>query len=232
MSLMVEVCDFDPVINEYIIHQKLLNLQLIKEQIYNMHGHKISNQHSTYYITMTIVGWIDVFTRDDYRKIVIESLAFCQKEKGLVINAYVIMSNHIHLICYAWEPYRLSDILRDFKKFTSKEIISAIENNGKESRKEWMLNLFKYYAKYNKNNKEYQFWQHGNKPIELASSEWIDQKLGYIHLNPVRNGMVMKAEDYQYSSAGAYCGLKACLEIEQIHLDQADGYVYSIRFCS
>ncbi len=174
---------------------------------------------------MTIVGWIDVFTRDDYRKIIIENLAFCQKEKGLVINAYVIMSNHIHLMCYARQPYNLSDILRDFKKFTSKKIIFAIENNEKESRKEWMLNLFKYYAKYIKNNKEYQFWQHGNKPIELASPKWINQKLAYIHLNPVRNGIVNKAEDYPYSSAGTYSGIGGCLEIEQIQLDQGDGYV-------
>jgi putative transposase len=190
-----------------------------------MHGHKISNQQSTYFITMTIVGWLDVFTRDEYRKIVIESLAFCQKEKGLVINAYVIMSNHIHLICYTREPYKLSDFLRDFKKFTSKAIIFAIQNNEKESRKEWMLNLFEYFAKYNKNNKEHQLWQHGNKPIELASPKWINQKIGYIHLNPVRNGIVQKAEDYQYSSAGIYCGIEGCLEIEQIQIDQTDGYV-------
>lgn len=77
-------------------------------------------------------------------------------------------------MCYAREPYRLSDFLRDFKKFTSKSIVEAIQNNEKESRKEWMLNLFKYYAKYYKNNKEYQFWQHGNKPIELVSPKWIN----------------------------------------------------------
>ena len=88
-----------------------------------------------------------------------------------------------------------------------------------------MLNLFEYFAKYNKNNKEHQFWQHGNKPIELASPKWINQKIGYIHLNPVRNGIVQKAEDYQYSSAGIYCENEGCLEIEQIQIDQTDGYV-------
>lgn len=77
-----------------------------------------------------------------------------------------------------------------------------------------MLKLFKKYAKDNKNNLFYQFWQHGNKPMELISSKWIYQKLGYIHINPVRNGIVLKAEDYIYSSAGAYQGEKSILEIE------------------
>ena len=118
-----------------------------------MHGYKIINQNALHFVTMTVVGWIDVFTREEYRKVILDSLAYCQKEKGLVVNAYVIMSNHIHLICYAREPFLLSEVLRDFKKFTSKSIFTAIQANNNESRKEWMLHLFSYYAKYNKNNK-------------------------------------------------------------------------------
>ena len=171
-----------------------------------MHGHKIINQNATHFLTFTVVAWIDVFTRDDYRKIVIDSLIFCQKEKGLCINAYVIKSNHIHLICHVKEPFFLSDVIRDFKKFTSKAILEMILTSDKESRKEWMIRLFKYYAKYNKNNKDYQFWQQDNKPIELESPKWIIQKLNYIHLNPVRNGIVLEAEDYVYSSARTYAG--------------------------
>jgi REP element-mobilizing transposase RayT len=95
----------------------------------------------------------------------------------------------------------------------------------KESRKEWMIRLFKYYAKYNKNNKDYQFWQQDNKPIELESPKWIIQKLNYIHLNPVRNGIVLEAEDYAYSSARTYAGGSGYLEIEKIELDNIVGYV-------
>ncbi len=191
-----------------------------------MHGHKIVNQNAMHFVTFTVVGWIDVFTRDDYRKIIIDSLIFCQKERGLTINAYVIMSNHIHLICYVKDPFLLSDVIRDFKKFTSKAVIDCIQKNDKESRKEWMIRLFEYYAKYNKNNKTHQFWQQESKPIELESPKWINQKLAYIHLNPVVNGIVQEPEAYAYSSAGDYLGKTGYLEIEKIELDNIVGYLY------
>ena len=81
------------------------------------------------------------------------------------------------------------------------------------------------YAKYNKNNKDYQFWQHHNMPIELESPKWIIQKLNYIHLNPVRNGIVLEAEDYVYSSARTYTGRSGYIDIEKIELDNIAGYV-------
>ena len=190
-----------------------------------MHGHKIINQNSLHYVTLTVVGWIDVFTRDQYRKILIDSIVFCQKEKGLIINAYVIMSNHIHLLCYVNIPNTLSDCLRDLKKFTSKSIIEAIKSNPSESRTEWMLRLFEYYAKFNKNNKNFQFWQQDNHPLEVESPKWINQKLAYIHLNPVRNKLVDRAEEYLYSSASAYLGQKNFIEIELIELDNTIGYI-------
>ena len=108
-------------------------------------GYQIKSQESAYYLTFQIVFWIDIFSRKVYRDIIIESLRHCQQHKGLGVFAYVIMSNHVHLLVRA-ENGNLSDIVRDFKKFTSKEIIKAIEN-GTESRKEWMLKLFQYAAK-------------------------------------------------------------------------------------
>ncbi len=179
-----------------------------------MHGHKITNQNGIHFLTMTVVGWIDVFTRSQYCDILKESLEFCQKEKGLVINAYVIMSNHLHLIAYANEGFRLSDIIRDFKKFTSKQLIKAIKNNKQESRREWMLQLFKEYGNKNKNNDSYQFWIQDNKPTELISPKWIRRRLGYVHLNPVRAGIVDNAEDYVRSSARQYAGKEGWLRVQ------------------
>jgi REP element-mobilizing transposase RayT len=192
-----------------------------------MHGHKIINQNALHYLTFTVVGWVDVFSRDEYRKIIIDSLIYCQKEKGLMINAYVIMSNHVHLICYTKEPFQLSDFMRDFKKFTSKSILESIQSNTSESRKEWMLRLFSFYAKYNKNNKTYQFWQQDSHPIELQSPKWINQKLAYLHLNPVRNGLVDNAEDYLYSSARTYLGKPGFIEIEKLALENTIGFIDS-----
>ncbi|MEP7196680.1 MAG: transposase [Saprospiraceae bacterium] len=190
-----------------------------------MHGHKIINQNALHFITLTVVGWIDVFERQEYKELLIESLKHCQKEKGLVVCAFVIMSNHIHLIVYTKVGFSLSDIIRDFKKYTAKSLIELILNNEKESRKDWLLHLFKFFSKFNKNNRTYQFWQQDNYPIELESPTWINQKLAYIHLNPVRSGLVYNAEDYLFSSAGTYVGREGKLQIEIIELNNLIGYL-------
>jgi REP element-mobilizing transposase RayT len=121
-------------------------------------GYKIRNQSAIHFVTFAVVEWVDVFTRKDYRDIILESIRFCQKEKGLLLHSWCIMSNHLHLIVSAKDS-NLSDILRDFKKFTSKQIITAIENNPGESRKEWMLNIFRQQGSKNSRNSEYQFWR-------------------------------------------------------------------------
>ena len=139
-------------------------------------GYKIRNQAAIHFITFAVVEWVDVFTRKDYRDIILNSIRFCQKEKGLLVHSWCIMSNHLHLIASARDS-NLSDILRDFKKFTSKQIITAIENNAGESRKEWMLNIFKQQGAKNSRNSEYQFWRQDNQPQELYSAAFIFKRL-------------------------------------------------------
>lgn len=104
-------------------------------------GYKIRNKAGIHFITFAVVEWIDVFTRKAYRDIVLESIRYCQKEKGLELYCWCLMSNHIHMIVSAKEN-NISDVLRDFKKFTSKKLLSDIEANEKESRRIWMLELF------------------------------------------------------------------------------------------
>lgn len=154
-------------------------------------------------------GRLDVFTRNEYMNILVENLEYCQKHKELEIFAWCIMTNHVHLILRAEEGYLLQDILRDFKKFTSKALIKAILDNPVESRKEWLLSQFKI-------PDGYRFWRTDNKPIELWSNAVIDQKLDYIHQNPVEEGLVFKAEHYMYSSAVDYSGEKGMLDISII----------------
>jgi putative transposase len=166
-------------------------------------GYKITNNKSIYFISFAIVGWVDVFTRKDYSEILVESLKYCQEHKGLVLYAWCIMSNHVHLIASARNG-NLSDMHRDLKSFTSKKIVSAIESHNAESRKEWMLSIFKRYGNDNSRNTNYQFWQQENAPIECFTPDFTNQKLIYLHNNPVAAGIVIKAEDYYYSSARAY----------------------------
>jgi len=152
---------------------------------------------------MTVVGWADVFTRKEYKEIVLENFSF-YKKKGLNISAYVIMSNHIHLIGYAQEnAIGLSGLIRDLKKAIARSVLNIIDN-PKESRREWLKLVFAYHAKFNKRNSRYQFWIQDNRPIHLESPNFIRQKLDYIHLNPVRAGLVDDIQDYVYSSARNY----------------------------
>lgn len=178
--------------------------------------YKIHNPEAPYFVTFTVVQWIDVFTRQTYRDIFLDSVRFCQREKGLVVHAYCIMSNHVHMILAARGDQRLQDIIRDLKKFTSVKITRAIKNNPQESRKAWMRWMFARAGQKNSNNRHYQFWQQHNHPIELFSARVARQKLNYIHHNPVKAGIVLSPEEYWYSSAKNYAGItmEILLEVE------------------
>lgn len=167
-------------------------------------GYSIKDQFAIHFITFSVVQWVDVFSRKEYVDIVLESIRFCQKRKGLKVHAWCIMSNHLHLIISAIEPNRLSDILRDFKKFTSSRIVNAISENNKESRKGWMLWIFKKAGEHNKRNKDYQFWQQDNHPIQCDTNNILESRMIYLHENPVRAGIVRSEQDYVYSSGIDY----------------------------
>ena len=177
-------------------------------------AYKFNDADGVYFISFATVGWIDVFTRRQYKDIVVDSLRYCQNEKGLELFAWCIMSNHLHLIARAKEGQQLQHIIRDLKKYTSKQVLKAIEDNPQESRKEWMLSIFRRAGEYNSNNTHYQFWQQDNRPIVLWSSAVFDQKLDYLHYNPVEAGYVDEPEDYIYSSARDYSGIKGLLDVE------------------
>lgn len=179
-------------------------------------GYQIDDQSALYYLTLQVVDWIDIFTRQIYRDIVIDSLKYCHQNKGLQVFGYVIMSNHIHLIANSPDGH-LSETLRDFKKFTARNIINTIIN-GNESRREWMLNRFEFNAKRHSRNEKYQFWTHENHAVILYSNDFIQEKLEYLHNNPVRAGIVEKPEYYLYSSAQNYADLNGLLDISFIEL--------------
>ena len=155
---------------------------------------------------------IDVFTRNEYKNILLDCLGFCQKHKGMEVYAWCIMTNHIHLVFRSAGEEKPGDLLGDFKRFTSRKVIQTISENPKESRKEWLLKQFKKAAGLCSNVNENQFWRHDNKPIELWSNKVIAEKIRYIHNNPVEEGVVFRPEDYVYSSARDYSGEKGLLD--------------------
>jgi REP element-mobilizing transposase RayT len=177
-------------------------------------GYQINDQTKTHFITLTVIDWVDVFSRKIYKDIVIESLDYCIKNKGMILYGYVIMSNHIHMVVQS-ENGKLSDLIRDFKKFTARKILDTIEESETESRKDWMLKRFEFACRSHSRNEKYQFWQYGNHPEEIYTEKFLWQKLDYIHLNPVRAGIVAKASDYLYSSASNYVNDTGLLEIQK-----------------
>ena len=176
--------------------------------------YRITSDDELYFLTLTVVDWIDVFTRKELCEDILESLRYCQQNKGLIIYAWCIMPSHLHLVVSTPSgTNRLSDIMRDFKKFTSKKIIQSI-NEIAESRREWLLRHFSYAGRFNPKIKNHQFWQEGLHPIELNTTKFIEQKINYIHENPVEAGIVYRAEDYVLSSAAQYAGeFSALLEV-------------------
>src|SRR4051812_30074352 len=148
---------------------------------YFREGYVIKDQFATHFLTFTICGWIDLFTRKVYKDIVIDAFKYAQSQNQLILYAYVIMSNHVHLIVRANDKQQktLSDIIRDFKKFTHHKMMPVIESDI-ESRKQWMLHQFEYYGKFNSNNKVMQIWTNDNHPENCYSEEFTYTKLKYI----------------------------------------------------
>ena len=152
-------------------------------------------EHWPQFYTATIYKWQHLLTDDKNKDIIIGSLKFLVTEKRIVLNAFVIMSNHIHLI---WQPmfgFTPSDIQASFMKFTAQQLKRSLTKNNVE-----ILTSFKV----NKYDREYQFWKREPLGIELISPAVFEQKIDYIHYNPLLSGLCINPEDYYYSSAKFY----------------------------
>ena len=154
------------------------------------------NQKALHFFTITTIEWIDIFTKLEYFSLIIDSLKFCQQKKNLLLFEYVIMTNHLHLIAKTSSIVGLSQIISDFKKYTTQEIYKLLE---KDNRK-YILSLLKnsYSKKFGYKN---QIWQRENYPEPIESEEFLNSKVNYIYYNPVRKGYVGKPEDWLFSSA-------------------------------
>ncbi len=123
------------------------------------------------------------------------------------------MSNHIHLVCKANEGFRISDIIRDFKKFTAKAIIKLICEIP-ESKKEWLLYRFEFAGKFDNRITKYKFWQDTNHAVLLENTEMIEQRINYIHENPVRALIVAEPHEYLFCSARDFAGEKGYVNVQ------------------
>ena len=174
--------------------------------------YKFAEPDELYFVSFAVINWIDLFIRDIYRSIMLDSWKYCMREKGLEIYGWVIMTSHVHLIISSHGD-RLENIMRDMKRHTSVELKRAIKENEEESRREWMLSMMSEAGRANSQNVNFQLWQQANHPILLWNSKVAHQKLDYVHYNPVDAGFVDSPGEWLYSSARDYEGRKGLLEI-------------------
>lgn len=183
--------------------------------------HKFNNPAAAYFVSFATVYWLDVFTRQIYFSILEEAVNFCSAEKGIEVFAYCFMPSHacpersrrVHFVFRSANDDP-SGLLRDFKGFTARKLLKEIEDNPKESRKEWLLWMMERAGKKKSNVAKRQFWQQHNKPIELLSNKVIKQKIDYTHNNPVESGFVTNPVDWKYSSARNYADDETVLKID------------------
>ena len=166
--------------------------------------YKFSDNNGVYFTTFTVVGWTDIFTRDIYRDILLDSIRFCQTNQGLIVHAWVLMTNHLHMICSCSPGKDLPLILRNIKSFTAMKLIDAIIKNPKESRLEHLLEIFEFEGKKCSSNVRFKFWKHENHPVLLDSELLYNQRLNYLHWNPVTAGFVIEPWHWKHSSAVDY----------------------------
>jgi len=172
--------------------------------------YKIFCDEGVFFITSTIVDWIPVFCNKKYFEILIDAIEYSQKNKGLKVYAYVILDNHFHMIV---SGNRLTNIIRSIKSYTAKEIIKQLRKEKKHS----ILDQFKGNKLNHKKECTYQIWQEGYHPQAIISEDMLEQKVDYIHLNPVKRGLVLEAEQWKYSSAEYYeSGRQGVIKIDEI----------------
>ncbi len=160
-----------------------------------------ANSDDIYFVTFTVVGWIDVFTNKKYADIIVENLNFYIENQGIEVFTYVIMSNHLHIICRCAKGQKLNSWLRNFKSYTARQLLKSIQNNCHDHREMWMLRLFRKYADKSSQNQDFMFWKKTSHPTKLFSNRVTNQKINYIHNNPVKAGIVDEPYQYVYSSA-------------------------------
>jgi len=170
--------------------------------VYMSERYKVIDSTLPTFVTLTLVGWTDLFNRKIYTEILDEAFTFCIKNKALKIHAYVYMTSNIHLIVSS-ETNKIQDIIRDFKKYTSKKLIEAIVSYN-ESRREWLLKKFSDEAKRANRAAKFKVWQDGFHPVLLDNGTKIMQKLNYIHENPLETGLITKPEHWNHSSYNSY----------------------------
>jgi REP element-mobilizing transposase RayT len=161
-----------------------------------MERYRFHPDGALFYVTFSVVDWLPVFVSEQAFKIVTESLNFCHGQKGLRINAYVIMPTHVHAMVFheSFQARPLESVLTDFRKFTGRRLADYAG-----------VHLPKCFSEIFRQrsgaDRERRFWQPTRHPVQIETEPFWQAKLDYLHANPCRKGLVTLAEQWRFSSA-------------------------------
>ncbi|MBX7045004.1 MAG: transposase [Ignavibacteria bacterium] len=171
---------------------------------------KIYNANGVYFITSTVVDWLELFNSDNSFQILADCINFYIRKKNFKVHAYVFMKNHFHLIC---SGENISKSIGSIKSFSAKKMIEKLKDGNNYE----VLNKLRETKKKHKTDRQFQFWQEGFYPKEVLSNDELKQKIEYIHYNPVKKNYCAEMAGWKYSSANYYeTGIEGIIFIERI----------------
>ena len=161
-----------------------------------------TDKHFAYFVTWTIVDWLPLFAEPAYRQMILNALDYLREKKHTQLNAFVVMPTHIHAVLWPDDGINLSNVTRDIKRFTSREISRQAKRYGSDQ----VIEAFERarWANRAQTTSQYQVWQEGSHAEAIFTEKFARQKIDYIHMNPVKAGLVQTAVEWPYSSARAY----------------------------
>ena len=155
-----------------------------------------------YFVTLTVVGGIDVFTRCEYCDLLVDNLNYCIDNKRLRVYEYAILPSHLYMIADVEQGKgNLPKVLRDLKSMSAKQILRAISEHPEEIRKEWLMRLFHFFANRYQHDSEHHFWQFGNQPVDLEKFIKKDKPVPSPLDKLLEANFVDDPEHYAYCSA-------------------------------
>lgn len=165
------------------------------------------NPDYLYFVSTTAVNRLHLFRRDVIKRIIVDSLHHLRTTRQMKLFVFVIMPNHIHVIVHFSEEHRLSDVMRDFKKFTARQIYRQFQ--AEEITK--VLDVLRREGE--KAKQEYKVWDDDYDARDIFSIEFLQQKMDYIHYNPCQPHwkLVASPEQYLWSTARFYLDGKSCV---------------------
>jgi putative transposase len=168
--------------------------------------YKVLPNADTYFATCAAVNWLPLFSRTELAQIVLDSMKFMHENKRMVLHAYVVMENHLHIVGSSDD---FSGAMKNFKSFTARSIVDFLCENGPS----FFLEQLRFFRKEHKKNQDYQVWQEGFHPQAILNDAMLKEKIEYIHNNPVKRGYVEYPEHWRYCSAAQYVGLTGVVPI-------------------